>query len=78
MISEFRKSDSPVHFQSFKVSALYLDQMTTILLRANQATKIISLALKSNGRDLCFVLITFLCTHSLLSGHWSDGLDLIP
>jgi hypothetical protein len=48
MISEFRKSDSPVHFQSFKVSALYLDRMATILLRADRMAKILSLALRSN------------------------------
>jgi hypothetical protein len=48
MILEFRKSDSPVHFQSFKVSALYLDRTTTILLRENRMAKIISLALRSN------------------------------
>jgi hypothetical protein len=43
MISELRKSDSPVHFQSFNVSALYLDRTATILRRTDQTTEILSL-----------------------------------
>jgi hypothetical protein len=60
MISELRKSDSPVHFQSFNVSALYLDWMATIFRRSDRMveilslcsdrmTEIFSLVLRSNG-----------------------------
>jgi hypothetical protein len=50
MISELRKSDSPVQFQIFNVSALYLNRTLTILLRADQmATEIFP--------PLCFLLI---------------------
>jgi hypothetical protein len=48
MISEVRKSDSPVHFQIFKVTTLYFDWTATILLHADQMAKILSLALISN------------------------------
>jgi hypothetical protein len=55
MISEFRKSDSPVHFQRFIVNAPYLDHMTTTLLCTDGMAKILSLALRSNDRDIFFV-----------------------
>jgi hypothetical protein len=49
MISYFHKFDSPVHFQSFKVSVLYLDRMTKILLCIDRMAKILSMDLRLNN-----------------------------
>jgi hypothetical protein len=67
MISEFRKSDSPIHFQSFKVSALYLDRTTMILFAqigrlrsflclSDQTTEIFALHLDRTAKIFSFAL----------------------